>query len=60
MLLALLGLTLVVASMAAADTLPVGTLDPDSIPKYQEPLVIPPAMPLSGTNTVKGLSLIHI
>ena len=54
MLLALLGFTLLLASAAAADSLPVGTIDPDSIPKYQEPLVIPPAMPLSGTKTVKG------
>ncbi len=57
MLLALLGLTLLLASAAAADSLPVGTIDPDSIPKYQEPLVIPPAMPLSGTKTVKGKKL---
>lgn len=55
MLLALLGLTLVLASAAAADDPPpVGTLDPTSIPKYQEPLVIPPAMPLSSTKKVKG------
>ena len=54
MLLALLGLTLVLASAAAAGPLPVGTLDPISIPKYQEPLVIPPAMPLAGTKTVKS------
>jgi spore coat protein A, manganese oxidase len=54
MLLALLGLTLVLASAAAAGPLSVGTLDPISIPKYQEPLVIPPAMPLAGTKTVKG------
>ena len=52
MLLALLGLTLLLASAAAAE-LPVGTIDPASIPKYQEPLVIPPAMPLSGTKTVR-------
>jgi len=54
MLFALLSLTLALASAAAADSLPVGTLDPASIPKYQEPLVIPPAMPLSGTTTVRG------
>jgi len=54
MMLALLGLTLLLASSAAADSLPAGTLDPTSIPKYQEPLVIPPAMPLSGTKPVKG------
>ena len=54
MLLAVLGLALLLASAAAADTLPVGTLDPLSIPKYQEPLVIPPAMPLYGTKSVKG------
>jgi spore coat protein A, manganese oxidase len=31
-----------------------GSLDPTTIPKYVEPLVIPPAMPLSGTPMVKG------
>ena len=54
MLLALLGLTFALVSPAAASALPAGTLDPATIPKYQEPLVIPPAMPLSGTKTVKG------
>jgi spore coat protein A, manganese oxidase len=30
--------------------IPGGTLEPASIPKYAAPLVIPPAMPISGTN----------
>jgi hypothetical protein len=29
--------------------LPGGTLDPDTIPKYVDPLVIPPAMPKTST-----------
>lgn len=29
--------------------LPGGTLDPTTIPKYVEPLTVPPAMPLTGT-----------
>src|SRR5436190_22117788 len=29
--------------------LPGGTLDPASIPKYVQPLVVPPAMPRTGT-----------
>jgi bilirubin oxidase len=36
-----------VAGQAAAAPLPGGSLDPAGIPKYQEPLVIPPAMPRS-------------
>src|SRR5262245_36233247 len=32
-------------STAASPQLPGGSLDPNSIPKYQAPLVIPPAMP---------------
>ncbi len=46
--LSLAVLTLVLAitsSPAGAAPLPGGSLDPMSIPKYQEPLVIPPAMP---------------
>src|SRR5881628_3790831 len=34
-----------VARRAAAQALPGGTLDPNLIPKYVTPLVIPPAMP---------------
>lgn len=41
-------------SVVAADPLPGGTLDPASIPKYQEKLVIPPAMPRAGLNFVPG------
>lgn len=37
-----------------ADALPGGTLDPTYIPKYETPLVIPPAMPMTGTVKVKG------
>jgi spore coat protein A len=33
-----------------ATPLPGGTLDPTSVPKYVEPLAIPPLMPQSGTN----------
>ena len=55
-LLALLILSLVLASAVRADT-PAGTIDPTTIPKYQEPLVIPPAMPLSGTKKVKGKNI---
>ena len=44
--LAVLTLVLAVTSApAGAAPLPGGSLDPTSIPKYQEPLVIPPAMP---------------
>ncbi len=44
--LAVLALFLAVTSApAGAEPLPGGSLDPASIPKYQEPLVIPPAMP---------------
>ncbi len=42
--LALVGLA-IVAGSAAAEPLPGGSLDPATIPKYREPLVIPPAMP---------------
>src|SRR5689334_20694074 len=33
------------AAQARAATLPGGTLDPNTIPKYTEPLVVPPLMP---------------
>ena len=56
MLLALMTISLILASAARAET-PAGTIDPTAIPKYQEPLVIPPAMPLSGTKKVKGRNI---
>jgi FtsP/CotA-like multicopper oxidase with cupredoxin domain len=37
------------AATATAAPLPGGSLDPTTIPKYQQPLVIPPAMPMTGT-----------
>ena len=44
--LAVLALVLAFTSApAGAAPLPGGSLDPTTIPKYQEPLVIPPAMP---------------
>jgi bilirubin oxidase len=47
--LAVLTLVLAITSApAGAVPLPGGSLDPMSIPKYREPLVIPPAMPRSG------------
>lgn len=30
-------------------SIPGGTLDPTTVPKYAEPLIIPPAMPQTGT-----------
>ena len=45
-------LILGLASAAAADPLPGGTMDPTTIPKYREPLVIPPAMPRSAVLNV--------
>ena len=41
---------LVLSSIGAAGAEPVagGTLDPTTIPKYVDPLVIPPAMPMAG------------
>jgi spore coat protein A len=38
---------------AAAAAVPGGSLEPTSIPKYQDPLVIPPAMPRTGKVKVK-------
>jgi spore coat protein A, manganese oxidase len=45
----LIGVTFLfgLASVAAADPLPGGSLDPTTIPKFREPLVIPPTMPRS-------------
>jgi FtsP/CotA-like multicopper oxidase with cupredoxin domain len=39
---------------AAAEPLPGGTLSPLDVPKYQAPLVIPPAMPRTKKINVKG------
>ena len=43
----LLALCSAVAASATPEPVPGGSLDPTSIPKYKEPLVIPPAMPRS-------------
>ena len=43
----LLALCSAVAASATSGPVPGGSLDPASIPKYKEPLVIPPAMPRS-------------
>jgi len=40
--------------LRAFAAIPGGTLDPETIPKYQTPLVIPPAMPRTGKITVRG------
>jgi FtsP/CotA-like multicopper oxidase with cupredoxin domain len=47
-----LALTLSVgfAGFAAADPVPGGSLDPTAIPKYQAPLIVPPAMPTVSSN----------
>jgi len=47
LMLAVIALTVAAVTAGAASAVPVpgGSLDPRSIPKYQEPLVIPPAMP---------------
>lgn len=50
-----LGTTLVLSlsiHSAFAAPLPGGTLDPTTIPKFVEPLTIPPAMPLKGVKKV--------
>jgi spore coat protein A len=53
--LALLALVLALTSApAGAAPLPGGSLDPTTIPKYQEPLVIPPAMPRTDVIDAKG------
>ena len=44
----LLGALCLSLSSAFAEPLPGGTLDPTTIPKYVEPLVIPPEMPSAG------------
>src|SRR5262245_31990920 len=40
-----IGCALLSGLAAGSPQLPGGTLDPDTIPKFQAPLVIPPAMP---------------
>ncbi len=34
--------------------IPGGTLDPNSVPKYQTPMLIPPVMPTAGTKKMPG------
>jgi spore coat protein A, manganese oxidase len=41
-------------STRAFAAIPGGTLDPETISKYQMPLIIPPAMPRTGKITLKG------
>ena len=45
--LIIMGLLITMVSYAAGEAVPGVTLDPCTIPKYQTPLVIPPAMPLT-------------
>jgi len=53
--LALVTIVLAIASgPAGASPLPGGSLDPTTIPKYKEPLVIPPAMPRTDVINAKG------
>ena len=40
-------LLILMVDYAAGQAVPGGTLDPCTIPKYQTPLVIPPAMPMT-------------
>lgn len=55
LLLPVLALALVlIPAPAGASPLPGGSLDPTTIPKYQEPLVIPPAMPRTSVINAKG------
>lgn len=44
----------VIANYANGTPVPGGTLDPMSIPKYESPLVIPPAMPRTSEIMVSG------
>jgi bilirubin oxidase len=53
-ILSVLAILAVVAAPAQAAPLPGGSLDPLTIPKYKEPLVIPPAMPRSQVLTSGG------
>jgi FtsP/CotA-like multicopper oxidase with cupredoxin domain len=45
---------LLAASVTTAEPIPGGSLDPTSVPKYETPLVIPPAMPRTGKIIVQG------
>ena len=47
--LGMLGMGMAITITAAAAPLPGGTLDPTTIPKYVQPLVIPPVMNNTGT-----------
>jgi FtsP/CotA-like multicopper oxidase with cupredoxin domain len=49
-----LGLVIPASASVFSAPIPGGTLDPTTIDKYQTPLVIPPAMPLTDTVVVKG------
>ena len=48
-----LAMGLIAAVSVRANPLPGGTLDPASIDQYQDPLVIPPAMPRTGKIKVR-------
>ena len=39
---------------SAASAIPGGSLDPESVPKYATPLLIPPVMPKAGTIIQSG------
>jgi len=55
LLLPVLALVLALtAAPAGAEPLPGGSLDPTAIPKYREPLVIPPAMPRTQVINARG------
>ncbi|MFD1505574.1 bilirubin oxidase [Georgenia yuyongxinii] len=53
-LLSTVGGRAVAVEVPATAVLPGGTLDPASIPKFASALVVPPAMPRSGTVRTKG------
>ena len=48
------------ARSAGAAALPGGTLDPNTIPKFVEPLVIPPLMPAAGGNAYSIAARPHV
>ncbi len=48
------GALALLAGSALAQALPGGTLDPTGIPKYVEPLIIPPEMPPDGLRFERG------
>jgi FtsP/CotA-like multicopper oxidase with cupredoxin domain len=58
--LALLAITLVVAVATTFAQLPGGTLDPLTIPKYVDPLPIPPAMPQTANEALSGVDYYEI